>query len=263
MKAKIGAIFLVSVMAFAAIGAAYAHWEETLTIEGVMTTDNIDVGFYCADSNDQQALNLMDPTDCGAWVGKDWEGNRRDKNVGWMDVQESADKNTLTITIGDAYPCYYSHAFWCILNKGSCPVLIHSVKLVEVSIQDVTDPDNPGTNYEIPVDIDLETCTTYFIDYIERADGSYKVKIVKDDDANAHKYDYSIHPTGDNTINTQLDPWIWGEDETEADHMVGGADAYEGELEQDLCIHFENGCRQHFKYDFTIEICFYNWPELI
>ena len=100
MKAKIGAIFLVSVMAFAAIGAAYAHWEETLTITGVMETDDIDPYFHCIESND---VDNWDPNECGTWhLVNGWQGLRRDKDVGSCTVQMGATTNEMEIDIDDA-----------------------------------------------------------------------------------------------------------------------------------------------------------------
>jgi len=257
MKAKIGAIFLVSVMAFAAIGAAYAHWEETLTITGEMTTDDIDPRFYCADTNDPDEPGSYDPTDCGDWVEGIWEGSRRAKNVGWMECDESADKKSIIIEIGDAYPCYYSHAYWCVENYGSCPVLIHAIKLTELSINPT--PDVPEGNVELPVDVELELGHTYYVDFIEKEGGTWKVKVVADDAANAHKYDFSLMPTGDWGIDIQLDPQDWESGDGRIDPNSG--EVYTDELKQDLCIHFENGCRQSYKYDFEIGMTFYNWPE--
>ena len=40
---KIGAIFLVSVMALAAIGGGYAAWFDTITISGTVNTGNVDI----------------------------------------------------------------------------------------------------------------------------------------------------------------------------------------------------------------------------
>jgi len=264
--AKLGAVFLVAVMALAGIGAAYAHWEETLTISGVMTTDDIDPVFECQESNDPSDTDgspgrdlSLDPTSCGTWTDGTWDGTRREKDVGYMNCVVVNEGKGVNIVIGDAYPCYYSHAYWCVTNYGSCPVLIHSVQLKKVSIQ--TDPDDENTYTEITLDnpIDLVADTTYYIDYIyDDAADSWSV-VVDTGVNNPEDYDYSIMPTGQFALDTQLDPHSWG---TGNGHMEF-PDQYEDELEQDMCVHFENGCRQSFKYDFEIDLVFYNWPEYV
>ena len=85
--AKIGAIFLAAIMAFTAIGAAYAHWEQTIYVYGVMETDNIDVYFNedCLYSNDPETAiytglfkDIADKHGCGEWILGDtgwyWDG---------------------------------------------------------------------------------------------------------------------------------------------------------------------------------------------
>ncbi len=263
--AKIGVVFLVSVMAFAAIGASLAHWEETLTISGVMTTDDIDPVFECDQSNDPfgsaagARVQSLDPTACGTWNGGQWSGDRRDKDVGWMETFIPAGGKSIEITVGDAYPCFYSHAYWCTKNYGSCPVLIHSIKLTELSI-DPTPEDDEDSNVVIPVDVDMTTGHTYYVDYWQRAsDDAWRANVVVDDDANAEKYDFSLTPTGE-WGEAQLDPISWQQQGSVSTHMED-TDAYTPQLDHDLCIHFENGCRQSFKYDFKIDMTFYNWPE--
>ena len=268
--AKIGVVFLASVMAFAAIGASLAHWEETLTISGVMTTDDIDPKFECQRSNDPWDLDgqngrdlSLDPVDCGYWDGGSWQSDqtpeRRDKDVGYMNCVVVNEGKGINIIIGDAYPCYYSHAFWCVTNYGSCPVLIHSVQLTKVSIQTDQDDDNTYTEITLDSPVNLLADTTYYVDYIQDSNTGEWSVVVDPEVNNPGDYDYSIMPTGQFGIDTQLDPHIWG---TGTGHMQDPTQ-YEDELEQDMCIHFENGCRQSFKYDFHIDLVFYNWPEYL
>ena len=98
------------------------------------------------------------------------------------------------------------------------------------------------------------------MDWFVDGNGNWQVNTYVGTPGDPQNYDFMMHPTGQLVIDTQLDPWIWGQESTEEDHMETPGN-YEGELEQDLCIHFENGCRQKYVYDFTIELCFWNWPE--
>lgn len=274
-NAKLGAIFVIAVMALAGIGAAYAHWEDTIYVEGKMKTDDIDVYFEgdCTDTNDpkyNEETKLpefplrADPNSCGYWdENGDWHGDegvepeRRDKDVGWCELSVDCSENTLTIKIGDAYPCYYAHPRFCIRNRGSCPVQVYGVQLLEVS----------EGNHVITLDrpITLEVCTTWYVKiYYEEGDpagqpGEWKAK-VRANVNNPWDYDFSLHLTGDDMApGTQLDPTAWAYEETW--HM--DCDDYTMSLYGDLNIHFENGCEQKTKYDFKIGITFWNWPEVV
>jgi hypothetical protein len=264
--AKLGAIFLVAIMAMTAIGAAYAHWEETLTVRGIMETDNIDVAFYCEDSNDDPDDNLasrLDPDSCGDWISRSWVGQRRNKDVGWMDVVVPADNNNwLDITIGDAYPCYFAHAFWCVKNYGSVPVLIHSINLHNISFK-WTDPvtgEVVDEDWIVDINLDGMAGTKYYVN-ISKVNDQWIAEIVEGPVQEPWAYDFFIMPTGQFCIDIQLDPQMWMEGgDDPSNHMESG---YENELEQDLCVHFENGCRQLAIYDFTLEVVYYNWPHYV
>ena len=207
---KIGVLFVVFVMAFTAVAASYAHWEETLTISGVMTTDDINPGFYCEDSNDDptDGLPQCDPTACGYWdETRIWRGDRRDKDVGSATISSSPDKNSLSIIINDAYPCYYAHLFWCVNNYGSCPVVIHSVKLTKLSFI-WTNPET-GNHIDVEWDVDqnLVVGKYYFVKVYYEAGVGWQVQVDKYNNGNARpEYDFYITPTGTWTIDTQIDP---------------------------------------------------------
>ena len=253
-QGKIGAVFLISIMAFAAIGVGYAHWQETLTISGVMTTDDIYPYFFMGASNDPGVPGSMDPVDCGHWYYDEydecwfWDGGLRDKNVGRTDVIVSENDQILDVEVNDAYPCYYSHVFFGMKNRGSAPVLINSIQLLEVSYEGNIIPVNPP--------VDLIPGQWWGVNINEET-GKAKVHL----DVNNAKDDFSLMLTGDDMIiNTQLDPQGWGEDGVVGQHMQNPGE-YRDILYGDLCIHFENGCLQETTYDFIIGINFYNWPE--
>ena len=254
--AKLGALFLVAIMGITAIGASYAHWEETLTIEGVMTTDDIDPYFHCIESND---VDNWDPAECGIWdIQTGWQGIRRVKDVGSCTVQMGETTNELEIAINDAYPCYYAHPKFCISNAGSCPVNVYGVKLVEVSYQ----KPEWATPVKIPVNKEMLVDDAFGIEIYQNAAGAWKAKF--HDEVNNAKDDFSLMLTGcDLSVPTQLDPWRWGNDDgyTVDDHMQVPGN-YKDTLYGDLCIHFENGCEELTTYDFVIELVFWNWPEL-
>jgi len=263
MKAKIGAIFLISVLMFAGIGVAYAHWEETLTISGQMHTDDIDPVFECPESNDPGLTKSLDPTDCGTWTFNPniWHGTqypnapeRRTKDVGSCDVIVTNEGKGLLIDINDAYPCYYSHVMYCLKNYGSCPVLVHSIMLTEISEGDnVIVLSNP---------VSLAPYTTYYVKIWTTATGAVR-HLVTDAPDDPAKFDFSMMVTGEDlAIDTQLDPWDWGHGTPLPDPTDHTDEPYVDTLYGDLCVHFENGCSQDEDYDFKIDLVFYNWPEV-
>lgn len=255
-------------MTMSGIGVGLAHWEKTLTVSGIMATDNIDPKFSNHWTND--GGNSMDPAGEGAWTwgtNSEWHmltgSDYRDKNVGKCELTSGATPYELNLGISDAYPCYYAHPAFSIKNDGSVPVLVHAVILSKLSYKA-----NGWTN---PIEftnlnIELIKCTTYYVKFFEQ--NAQWTFIIQEDAARTYAktaYDYSIHVTGDHmAVNTQLDPYRWGRpsgNNDVASHMANPA-AYKDTIYGDLAIHFENGCSELATYDFTIGIVFYNWPEL-
>lgn len=280
MKAKIGAIFLVSVMALTAVGAAYAHWQDVLVIEGDITMDDMDVYFDCWSSNDpwgsgSTQIQSLDPKGCGFWDDGTWfwdndpyTPDRRTKDIASIDIDkdpEFNDKYHLKITVEDAYPCYYGNVEWCIYNSGSVPALLQhdGMLLTHVSIDE--DPEDGTDPVVIALNppVSLNPTSSYSVAYSKPAGGSWTAIVVADvPAANLKDYDYTLTPSGfDLDVNTQLDPDYW----TDGDKLIhlGPDETYLGIIEQDLCIHFENNCREDYGYDFTISMTWYNWPHYV
>jgi uncharacterized protein YegL len=272
-QVKFGAIFMVSIMGLAAVGVSYAHWEETLLIEGIMYTDDIDPAFYFAMSNDPCIDGFMaDPWECGLWdegseTIQGWHGARKDKNVGCTDVEILPDPDTgeadhvLSITINDAYPCYYTHPYFEIVNYGSVPVNLYSFKLTEVSFD--PDPYDAIPRVFMPKNVDLNQAGwKYYVRWLQNATGVWYAQ-VRTNVSHPENWDFSIERTDSYEMGTQLDPWRWG-------HLGDGTidpsnhipeNEYVDMLYGDLCIHFLNGCEQLALYDFKLELVFWNWPE--
>ena len=99
--AKIGAMFLVSVLALAGIGAGYSMWSETLTIEGTVNTGSVDVDWSIVDF----------------W---DTEFPVPEKDV--SSVTAEIVGNTLFVTILNAYPCIWYYVEFDIHCVGTVPV---------------------------------------------------------------------------------------------------------------------------------------------
>jgi predicted ribosomally synthesized peptide with SipW-like signal peptide len=144
---KIGLIVLAVVLAIGAMGAAYAAWSETLTINGTITAGNLDVDFVAA-SNDPGIT--LDPL-TGAWSVLAWTpATDSGKNVastevdqtGITDAGDTVTSNTLGITVANAYPQYTSQVRVAITNAGSIPVKVTMpAAWTQTSVADMNDID--------------------------------------------------------------------------------------------------------------------------
>ena len=229
---KIGLICLAVVLALGVMGAALAQWNETLTIEGTVETGELDVQFSAQKSNDDGDQN--DPCECGAWTNYTepddsanwtWTGTRYEYDVGSttcvlseVDTGDTTDDgdNTMTITILNAYPCYYGNVAFTIDNIGSIPVHIESIQLIELS--------KDGTPYTLIVPRDLVVCDTWYIDV-----DAPRVEITP-----SPGDDFSIHLSGELAVCQTIE--------------------VDGAMFGDICIHVENGAEESTTYDFTILI---------
>ena len=117
---NIGLLFAISLVALAVMGMGYAHWSQTLYINGTVTTGKLCVGIADMGTNDPP--NTKDP-------GKD-------KDVGKtisMNVSEKCEHNgtkyyeEVVYVITNAYPCYNSTGYFRIANCGTIPVNITGV----------------------------------------------------------------------------------------------------------------------------------------
>lgn len=110
---KIAATFAILMIALGLAGLAYAHWSETLYIEGTVETGNLDV----------------------EWSIDDFGDNEVEKDVGIVDV--TIDGDTLYIMITNAYPCYAFNIVLDVHSVGSVPA-----KFVDYEVTSLEDPDS-------------------------------------------------------------------------------------------------------------------------
>lgn len=126
---KIAIVFLVLVLVLGSLGIGYAMWSKTLTITGTVTTGTVDAEFTAAFTDDDGTVDnaAYDGTD-GADVGdpdaSGYNVSRKDKDVGSSSAAVGADLQTASITVENAYPCYYTTAFFSIHNSGTIPIKV-------------------------------------------------------------------------------------------------------------------------------------------
>jgi hypothetical protein len=94
---RIGILFAVLILALAAVGIGSALWSETITIDGEVTTGNVDVEFGFVFADDLGASGMCD---------------------------FSGTPDALIVTMAEAYPTYECHLQFDVFNVGSIPVLV-------------------------------------------------------------------------------------------------------------------------------------------
>lgn len=130
MKMKIGAIFLVSVMALAAIGGGYAAWFDTITVEGTVNTGS--VGWDVVDYS-------------GTWVWKNMANDQCEITHEGEIVQDTCIlvasayakqtvddagaevDDSVTVVFDNLFPCIDFEADFTVHYTGSVPGKINSI----------------------------------------------------------------------------------------------------------------------------------------
>jgi len=122
---KIGLLCLAIVLALGALGVGYAAWTDTIYIDGTVTTG---VAKICIDETkpitqldtglDHHAVTTCEP------FSIDYAGQGDDpKDVGNTTVTR-LDCDTLEVIVNNAYPCYYNHIDFWVVNRGTIPLKI-------------------------------------------------------------------------------------------------------------------------------------------
>ncbi|HUV52664.1 MAG TPA: hypothetical protein VMW64_06280 [Dehalococcoidia bacterium] len=100
---KFGLIFLALALCLSITGAAFAHWEKVVTIDGTVTTGTLD----------------LIPS------GDIWADQEKSVAIVNCIVDEAA--NTVSYTVGNAYPCLWVHGMFDLHNVGTVPAGLHDV----------------------------------------------------------------------------------------------------------------------------------------
>jgi hypothetical protein len=193
--AKLGAIFMVSVMALAGVGVAYSHWIDEINIEYTIDMGKLGFGFVSQYTNDpppnyENGALKPDPEgpDQGYYDPDQPEGRDREcgedldphptrpKNVAYtectMHTQKVWHDGTLMEHEGDpvyqyihvelynVYPNYAPNLYFDIANAGTIPVDITGQWLIDDGIDgnDFAEPDDFTTWFW------MDICTIYQFD---------------------------------------------------------------------------------------------------
>jgi hypothetical protein len=148
MKSKMTALFATLMIALMVAGFAYAHWSETLYINGVVKTGKLDVEFSGASTNDPDGTN--DPGLKNVITAVYEGGGYRDeyaasgdygfytKDVANTTVAISnthgEQNDTLTINFNNVYPSYAPEIIFLIDNHGDIPVFMTAFTISYASL---------------------------------------------------------------------------------------------------------------------------------
>jgi len=114
---------MVLMLGLLSTGVAYAHWSQMLYIGGSVASGDVDWEFteaFILDTtgDDYHCRDNFEGPSPRSWMG--------DKDVGSSSI-EITDPHTITITLTNVYPCYFTMASVYALNTGTIPLIIDNV----------------------------------------------------------------------------------------------------------------------------------------
>jgi len=147
---RAGVVCLVVVVAIGSLGAAYGYWSGALRSGDMMARASSAGPFTWAVSNDdgieddEGGYNPIDPGDDGGGTGYDGWGTqssddssssqamgvgctRYEGDVARTTASTSTDGSQITVTVENAYPCYYPTVFFGLGNTESFPIQVESI----------------------------------------------------------------------------------------------------------------------------------------
>jgi predicted ribosomally synthesized peptide with SipW-like signal peptide len=124
MKKIIG-VFAALMVALAMTGVAFAWWTETLTIQGTISTGELDVEFTNIQSNDSGTS--LDPIKVDGQRVTSGYNVATCVAVGEDGPDGDGDLSKITVTITNAYPCYYPQVTFKVKNGGTIPAKVASI----------------------------------------------------------------------------------------------------------------------------------------
>ncbi|RLF07186.1 MAG: hypothetical protein DRJ69_07380 [Thermoprotei archaeon] len=133
-RGLVGTLGLVMVLLLV-LGVTYAHWDETLTIEGTVETGTFNVEISCHGCEDNEV-------DTGRDIG----------TITCEPYIARSDKVTISIT--NAYPGYKVVIKFCIMNLGTVPAVLESVSVTYPENVIAVDENNDGYPDKLYYDAD-------------------------------------------------------------------------------------------------------------
>jgi len=126
-------ICLVAVFTLAVMGVGFAMWADNVGFSATAETGSLQFEFVSGTNFSQDGTGTPDWT-CDPWlqnVSLAPEG--KDVGATTSVITQSIPNgplDTLSVSVSNAYPCYYNDISWYVQNSGTIPVIIQKAKLL-------------------------------------------------------------------------------------------------------------------------------------
>lgn len=166
-SAKLGAMFLISILALAGIGMGYAAWTDTITIDGTVNTGSVDLlvvgysGTWVWKIWETGYTDEIYVTNDPDWVPMDFDGDGIDEFLpdpvasAWAEQATDASgpiDDAVKVTFDSLFPCITFEADILFHYVGSIPVKI-SATTIDFH-EDTSDPELTALWYSGAAGID-------------------------------------------------------------------------------------------------------------
>jgi hypothetical protein len=115
-KTAIPTALAITLISLAIMGFTYAHWSETLWLNGTVTT-----GTLCAEFVDVSNKDLGLDWNCDNGINKYWQIDKDIGNTTVYIVEDGECPNTIEVIMDKVYPCYYENIEMHVHNCGTIP----------------------------------------------------------------------------------------------------------------------------------------------
>jgi len=167
---KIAAIFVMTIFALAGASTGYALWYDNLHLDASVETGSIEWVFLNVAYMDGNYGIPDFHCNPGFEGGYYWQGT---KDVGWT-YGEVTDDHTVTISLNNVYPCYFTMISLYIKVLGTIPVHIQSVTYTSdyetITIDDGTPVDDLDLDGDGQPDIEIWWKDNWFGDQYHPGD---------------------------------------------------------------------------------------------
>jgi len=128
-KTSMPAIVAVALMALTIVGFSYAHWSDTLSLNGTVTTGKLCAEFEKGMESQKDPFGPFNDWTCG-------EGfvdiHQITKNIGYTSITYDTQNhdncpNIFKVDMVNVYPCYYEHIGFWVKNCGTIPWVLTKV----------------------------------------------------------------------------------------------------------------------------------------
>jgi hypothetical protein len=159
---KIGLLCLTLVLALGALGVGYAHWTDTITIEGTVNTGSVDINveYYSGtdvykDLGTEGVVTVYWLRDaCGALVWSSGQAPANGLLVASAKAEPGPTDDTVVISYNNTFPCETLVADFIVHYTGSVPAMVDAeFTSADEWLEDLWDSGAAGA-YGALVDID-------------------------------------------------------------------------------------------------------------